>query len=65
MEKRELKIVKILTACYLILLGLMIIFNIMNSLLRTTYFDLYMDVEAARYKWDNPFALLIITGIVL
>ena len=65
MEKRQLKIVKILTACYLILLGLMIIFNIMNSLLRTTYFDLYMDVEAARYKWDNPFALLIITGIVL
>ena len=51
-EKRK-KIVKLLTAFYLILLGIMVLFNAGNSLLRTTYFDLYKDMETAR---SNPSA---------
>ena len=39
--------------------------NAVNSLLRTTYFDLYKGMETAKYKWDNPVVLLLITGIVL
>ena len=65
MIKNGLNIVKILTAFYLYPLGLMIIINAVNSLLRTTYFDLYKDMETAKYKWDNPILLLIVTGIVL
>ena len=63
-EKRK-KIVKLLTAFYLIPLGIMVLFNAGNSLLRTTYFDLYKDMETAKYKWDDPILLLIVTGIVL
>ena len=63
-EKRK-KIVKLLTAFYLIPLGIMVLFNAGNSLLRTTYFDLYKDMETAKYKWDNPILLLIVTGTVL
>ena len=63
-EKRK-RIVKLLTAFYLIPLGIMVMFNAVNSLLRTTYFDLYKDMETAKYKWDNPVVLLLITGIVL
>ena len=63
-EKRK-KIVKLLTAFYLIPLGIMVLFNAVNSLLRTTYFDLYKDMETAKYKWDDPILLLIVTGIVL
>ena len=50
--------IKILTYFYLIPFSLMILFNIFNSLLRTTYFDLYQDMETARYRWDNPLLLL-------
>ena len=65
MEKQRVNIVKILTACYLIPLGIMVLFNTGNSLLRTTCFDLYKDMETAKYKWDNPVVLLIVTGAVL
>ena len=50
--------VRILTCFYLFPFGLMVIFNIFNSLLRTTYFELYQDVEAARYRWNHPLLLI-------
>ncbi len=58
--KRQ-KIVKILTCFYLLPLAAMVVFNTVNSLLRTTYFDLYQDVEAARYKWDDPLLVILFT----
>lgn len=58
------RISRILTYFYLIPFGLMVVFNIFNSLLRTTYFDLYQYVEAARYRWDGPLPL-IAAGLLL
>ena len=57
--------VRILTCFYLFPFGLMVIFNIFNSLLRTTYFELYQDVEAARYRWNHPLLLIAATGVLL
>ena len=57
--------VRILTYFYLAPFGLMVAFNTFNSLLRTTYFDLYQYVEAARYKWDNPVILIPVSGGVI
>lgn len=59
---KQQKIVKILTYFYLLPLALMFAFNSVNSLLRTTYFDLYQDVEAARYRWDDPLTVLLLTA---
>lgn len=58
--------IKILTYFYLFPFGLMVLFNIFNSLLRTTYFDLYQYMETARYRWDNPLLLIFINaGLVI
>lgn len=59
------KIVKALTYFYLIPFFVMIFFNIVNSLLRTTYFDLYQYMETAKYKWDNPLFVLCISLLIL
>lgn len=56
---------RILTCFYLLPFSLMVFFNIGNSLLRTTYFDLYQYVEAARYRWNNPLLLIAATGVFL
>ncbi len=56
------KLIRILTYFYLIPFGIMILFNTGNSLLRTTYFELYSYVEAARYKWDMPFLTLAVSA---
>lgn len=60
MKPEREKIIRILTYFYLIPFGLMVCFNTGNSLLRTTYFDLYRDMETAMYKWDNP--VLVLAG---
>lgn len=57
--------IKILTCFYLFPFGIMVLFNIFNSLLRTTYFDLYQYVEAARYRWDNPLFLIAVSAGLL
>ena len=62
---KEQKIIKILTLFYLIPFALMIVCNTVNSLLRTTYFDLYQVMETARYKWDNPLTVLIASAGVI
>lgn len=62
---KQQKIVKILTYFYLIPFALMVLFNTGNSLLRTTYFDLYKDMETARYKWDNPLLVLIASAVLM
>lgn len=62
---KQQKIIKILTLFYLIPFAIMIAFNTVNSILRTTYFDLYQVMETARYKWDNPLILLIATAVIL
>ena len=51
-EKRK-KIVKLLTAFYLIPLGIMVLFNAGNSLLRTTYFDLYKEMGRSNPSADR------------
>ena len=56
---RDQKIVRILTYFYLVPLATMVVFNTINSCLRTTYFELYKDMETAKYKWDNPLFLLV------
>ncbi len=58
------KIVRFLTYFYLVILGAMLIFNTVNSMLRTTYFNLYLDMEAARYKWDNPVFMILYAAAV-
>ena len=63
-EKRQ-KIVRILTYFYLVPLAAMVIFNTGNSMLRTTYFELYRDMETAKYKWDQPFLILMAFGVLL
>ena len=65
MKEKGQKIIKILTLLYLIPFAVMIVFNTVNSLLRTTYFDLYQVMETAKYKWDNPFILLIASAGVI
>ncbi len=59
------KIIRGLTYFYLVPLAAMVIFNMFNSLLRTTYFELYKDMETAKYKWDNPFFVLAVTAAIL
>lgn len=62
---REQKIVRVLTYFYLVPLAVMVVFNTVNSCLRTTYFELYKDMETAKYKWDNPIFLLVISGLLI
>lgn len=59
------KFTRILTYFYIIPFAVMIFFNAINSLLRTTYFELYQVVEAARYQWDNPIMVTVFSSIVL
>lgn len=59
---KEQRFVRILTCFYLAPFAFMIGFNIFNSLLRTTYFELYQVMETAKYKWDNPLLLLLATA---
>ena len=60
---RDQKIVRILTYFYLVPLAAMVVFNTINSCLRTTYFELYKDMETAKYKWDHPLFLLLILAL--
>ena len=62
---KEQKIVRVLTYLYLIPLAVMVVFNTVNSCLRTTYFELYKDMETARYKWDHPLFLLAILLLLM
>ncbi|MBR4767346.1 MAG: hypothetical protein IK088_00025, partial [Lachnospiraceae bacterium] len=57
--------VRILTFFYLVPLFGMFFLNTLNSLLRTTYFELYTELETAKYRWDNPVLMLIISGVIL
>lgn len=59
------KTVRILTYFYLAPFALMVCFNAVNSLLRTTYFELYRDMETAKYKWDNPVLVLAGSAVLL
>lgn len=59
------KIIKILTYFFLIPMAVMVVFNVINSLFRTTYFELYKDMETAKYKWDNPLLALFFSTIIL
>lgn len=43
----------------------MVFFNTINSLLRTTYFELYQIVETAKYKWDQPFFVILLTFFIV
>lgn len=56
-NKKEGRLVKGLTLVYLVPLFGLIGFNVLNSLLRTGYFELYQYVEIVLYDWCNPFLL--------
>lgn len=62
---KEQRFTRVLTYFYLAPFAVMIGFNTINSLLRTTYFDLYQDMETARYKWDNPVIVLVFSTVVI
>lgn len=62
---KQEKFIKILTYFYIIPFAVMVFFNTINSLLRTTYFELYQIVETAKYKWDQPFFVILFTAIIL
>ena len=62
MEGLNEKWVRRLTYVYLIPFVIMVCFNTVNSLLRTTYFDLYRDMETAMYKWDRPLLVLVLNA---
>ncbi len=64
-NKKRQKLVKALTSLYLVPLALMVVFNTFNSLFRTTYFELYKDMETAKYKWDQPFLVLMASAVLL
>lgn len=64
-KMKQEKIIRILTYFYLIPFFVMVFFNVGNSLLRTTYFELYKDMETAKYKWDNPFVVLLGVVVIL
>lgn len=63
MKKPALKkhIPYILTLCYMIPFGIMVVFNTLFSLSQTTYMELYLDTEKPLYKSDSPFLLLLLT----
>lgn len=62
---KEVKLVKILTYIYWLPFSAVVLFNTINSLFRTTYFDLYQYTEIAKYKWDHPIFILILFMIAL
>lgn len=60
LTKRE-QIIYILTLCYVIPAGILLIFNTLFSLFQTTYMELYQEIEKPLYKQDSPAFLLILT----
>ena len=63
---KKQKVIRILTFFYLIPFVVMVAFNTINSLLRTTYFELYQVMETAKYKWDSPLVVLAASvGIIV
>lgn len=62
---KQQKTVKLLTYFYMAPFAAMVVFNTINSLLRTTYFELYRDMETAKYKWDNPLFVLAASAALL
>lgn len=62
---KEQKCIKVLTYFYLAPFAVMIGFNTINSLLRTTYFELYQVMEPAKYEWDNFFLVFIASAAAL
>lgn len=62
---KEVKLVKILTYIYWLPFSAIVLFNTINSLFRTTYFDLYQYTEIAKYKSDNLIFILLSLIIAL
>lgn len=58
---KEQKWIRVLTYFYLAPFAIMVGFNTINSLLRTTYFEPYQVMEPAKYEWDNPLFVLIVS----
>lgn len=59
----EKKLVYVLTMLFWLPLTLVIGFNVINSFLRTGYFELDQYVEIVKWKWDNP--LFMIMGTIV
>lgn len=65
MDMEKNKTVKILTYFYLFPFIAIVVFGALNSLFRTTYFDLYQYAEIAKYKSDHPIFLIIAAGCIV
>lgn len=63
-NKKEF-IIYILTLCYMIPFGILLLANTAFSLFQTTYMELYLDTEKPLYKADSPLLLLILTFLFL
>lgn len=62
---KEKKIVRLLTNCYAFPFLAIMIFNTVNSLLRTGYFDLHQYVEVIHYKWNQPVFIILFSFMFL
>ena len=62
---KEKKLVRTLTYFYLIPFLVVVGFNVMNSLLRTGYFELHQYVEIVIYDWNNPVLTLVATAMII
>lgn len=54
-----------MTYIYIIPLAVMVFFNIANSFLQVTYFNMHADMETARYRWDNPLLTVVLGAAFL
>lgn len=58
-------IIYLLTLCYMIPAGALLVFNTLFSMFQTTYMELYLDTEKPLYKADSPLLLLLLTIIFI
>ena len=58
-------IIRISILCYMIPLGIILVFNALFSLFQTTYMELYLDTEKPLYKADSPLFLLLMTALFI
>lgn len=59
------RFISILTLCYMIPAGIILMFNTLFSLSQTTYMELYQDTEKPLYKADSPVLLLLLAVLFI
>ena len=59
------RFISILTLCYMIPAGIILMFNTLFFFLQTTYMELYQDTEKPLYKADSPVLLLLLAVLFI